>query len=452
MTRKYFGTDGIRGTANSAPMTAEIALRVGMAAGRKLLHGEPPHRVVIGKDTRLSGYMLESALMAGFLSVGMEVFLVGPLPTPAIAMLTRSMRADLGVMITASHNPYPDNGIKLFGRDGFKLSDEQELAIEAHMDDANFVLAEAQHIGRAKRLEDARGRYIEHVKSTFPKQYTLDGMKVVIDCANGAGYAVGPIVLYELGAEVISIGVHPNGTNINDKCGSTYPENLCKTVLETGADVGIALDGDGDRLIMVDEKGNVIDGDQLMAMAAHFWHKRGMLVGNGVVATQMSNLGFERYLGDIGLDLHRTQVGDRYVLEYMRRHGFNVGGEQSGHLIFSDYATTGDGLIAALQMLAIIKQENRPVSESARRFTPFPQKLHNIRFKGASPLNTPAVKDAVASAEASLEAKGRVLLRKSGTEPLIRIMVEAEDEKQVDSTIATIADAINSALNTNSCN
>lgn len=449
MTRKYFGTDGIRGTANTAPMTAEVALRVGMAAGRKLLHGEPPHRVVIGKDTRLSGYMLESALMAGFLSVGMEVFLVGPLPTPAIAMLTRSMRADLGVMITASHNPYQDNGIKLFGRDGFKLSDEQELDIEALMDDARFELAGAAHIGRAKRLEDARGRYIEHVKSTFPKQYTLDGMKVVIDCANGAGYAVGPIVLYELGAEVISIGVQPNGTNINDNCGSTYPANLCKAVVENGADVGIALDGDGDRLIMVDEKGQVIDGDQLMAMAAAFWHKRGLLVGNGVVATQMSNLGFERYLNAIGLSLHRTQVGDRYVLEYMRRHGFNVGGEQSGHLIFSDYATTGDGLIAALQMLAIIKQENRPVSESARRFTPFPQKLHNIRYQGASPLNSPAVKEAVATAEAHLGSKGRVLLRKSGTEPLLRIMVEAEDEQQVDATIATIADAINMALATN---
>lgn len=446
MKRKYFGTDGIRGTANTAPMTAEVALRVGMAAGRELLHGEPPHRVVIGKDTRLSGYMLESALMAGFLSVGMEVFLVGPLPTPAIAMLTRSMRADLGVMITASHNPYQDNGIKLFGRDGYKLSDEQELAIEAHMDDAQFTLAEPRQIGRAKRLEDARGRYIEHVKSTFPKQYTLDGLKVVIDCANGAGYSVGPVILYELGAEVVSIGVQPNGTNINDKCGSTHPELLCRTVVETGADVGIALDGDGDRLIMVDEKGHVVDGDQIMAMTAAFWHKRGLLQGKGVVATQMSNLGFERYLNNLGLNLHRTQVGDRYVLEYMRRHGFNVGGEQSGHLIFSDYATTGDGLIAALQTLAILKQENRPASEAARRFAPYPQKLHNIRFSGTSPLEAPAVKDALAKAETELGQKGRVLLRKSGTEPLIRVMVEAEDETMVDHTIAALANTIEAVM------
>ncbi|MCH2547790.1 MAG: phosphoglucosamine mutase [Alphaproteobacteria bacterium] len=449
MARKYFGTDGIRGTANITPMTAEVALRVGMAAGRELLHGEPPHRVVIGKDTRLSGYMIESALMAGFLSVGMEVFLVGPLPTPAIAMLTRSMRADLGVMITASHNPFPDNGIKLFGRDGYKLSDEQEMAIEAHMDDAKFELADSPHIGRAKRLDDARGRYIEHVKSTFPKRFNLDGLKVVIDCANGAGYSVGPIVLYELGAEVISIGVQPNGTNINYNCGSTYPENLSRTVLETKADVGIALDGDGDRLIMVDEKGAVVDGDQLMAMAAAFWHKRGLLKGNGVVATQMSNLGFERYLNNIGLSLHRTQVGDRYVLEYMRRHGFNLGGEQSGHLIFSDYATSGDGLIAALQMLAIIKQEDRLVSEATHRFTPFPQKLHNIRYNGESPLNSPAVKQAVADEEAKMGAKGRILLRKSGTEPLLRVMVEAEDEAQVESSIKTLSDAINHAMATN---
>lgn len=446
MTRKYFGTDGIRGTANTGAMTAETALRVGMAAGCELLHGEPPHRVVIGKDTRLSGYMLESALSAGFLSVGMEVFLVGPLPTPAIAMLTRSMRADLGVMITASHNPYQDNGIKLFGRDGFKLSDEQELAIEARIDDGDYALALSPRIGRAKRMEDARGRYIEYVKSTFPKQHTLDGMKVVIDCANGAGYSVGPVILYELGAEVVSIGVQPNGTNINDNVGSTHPDLLCRTVLEQKADVGIALDGDGDRLIMVDEKGQVIDGDQLMAMAAAYWHRQGMLHGGGVVATQMSNLGFERYLNNLGLSLHRTQVGDRYVLEYMRRHGFNVGGEQSGHLIFSDYATTGDGLIAALQMLAIVQHENRPVSESARRFSPYPQKLHNIRYTGASPLDAPGVKEAVAATEAELGVKGRVLLRKSGTEPLIRVMVEAEDESQVERSIRTLSDAINSAM------
>jgi phosphoglucosamine mutase len=450
MARKYFGTDGIRGTANQGAMTAETALRVGMAAGCELLHGEPPHRVVIGKDTRLSGYMLESALSAGFLSVGMEVFQVGPLPTPAIAMLTRSMRADLGVMITASHNPFEDNGIKLFGRDGYKLSDEQELAIEARIDSGDYELAASARIGRAKRMEDARGRYIEYVKSTFPKHHTLDGMKVVIDCANGAGYSVGPVILYELGAEVISIGVQPNGTNINDNIGSTHPEQLCRAVLENNADVGIALDGDGDRLIMVDEKGQVVDGDHLMAMAGTFWHKQGLMKGGGVVATQMSNLGFERYLNSIGLSLHRTQVGDRYVLEYMRRHGFNVGGEQSGHLIFADYATTGDGLIAALQMLTILKRENRPVSEAARKFAPYPQKLHNIRFSGASPLESPAVKDAVRDMEATLGDKGRVLLRKSGTEPLIRVMVEAEEESAVENAVKHLSNAIESEMAKNS--
>lgn len=450
MARKYFGTDGIRGTANQGAMTAETALRVGMAAGCELLHGEPPHRVVIGKDTRLSGYMLESALSAGFLSVGMEVFQVGPLPTPAIAMLTRSMRADLGVMITASHNPFEDNGIKLFGRDGYKLSDEQELAIEARIDSGDYELAASARIGRAKRMEDARGRYIEYVKSTFPKHHTLDGMKVVIDCANGAGYSVGPVILYELGAEVFSIGVQPNGTNINDNIGSTHPEQLCRAVLENNADVGIALDGDGDRLIMVDEKGQVVDGDHLMAMAGTFWHKQGLMKGGGVVATQMSNLGFERYLNSIGLSLHRTQVGDRYVLEYMRRHGFNVGGEQSGHLIFADYATTGDGLIAALQMLTILKRENRPVSEAARKFAPYPQKLHNIRFSGASPLESPVVKDAVRDMEATLGDKGRVLLRKSGTEPLIRVMVEAEEESAVENAIKHLSNAIESEMAKNS--
>lgn len=445
MSRKYFGTDGIRGTANSGNMTAEIALKVGMAAGRELLHGEPPHRVVIGKDTRLSGYMLESALEAGFLSVGMEVFLVGPLPTPAIAMLTRSMRADLGVMITASHNPFEDNGIKLFGRDGFKLSDEQEIAIERRIGETP-ELAASSGLGRAKRIEDAQGRYIEYVKNTFPKHLTLDGMKVVIDCANGAGYAVGPIILYELGAEVISIGVSPNGTNINLGCGSTHTELLQRAVLEHGADVGIALDGDADRLIMVDEKGQVIDGDQLMAMAAAYWQKTGQLKGNGIVATQMSNLGFEKFLNHAGLSLHRTNVGDRYVLEHMRAYGFNVGGEQSGHLIFSDYATTGDGLIAALQMLAILRHENRPASESSRRFVPFPQRLHNIRYTGANPVETASVKQAVQDVEHELGNKGRVLLRKSGTEPLIRVMVEAEDNAQVDKSIAFLAAAIEDAM------
>lgn len=445
MARKYFGTDGIRGTANSGNMTAEIALKVGMAAGRELLHGEPPHRVVIGKDTRLSGYMLESALQAGFLSVGMEVFLVGPLPTPAIAMLTRSMRADLGVMITASHNPFEDNGIKLFGRDGFKLSDEQEIAIERRIGETP-ELAASSGLGRAKRIEDAQGRYIEYVKNTFPKHLTLDGLKVVIDCANGAGYAVGPIILYELGAEVIPIGVSPNGTNINLGCGSTHTELLQRAVLEHGADVGIALDGDADRLIMVDEKGQVVDGDQLMAMAAAYWQKTGQLKGGGVVATQMSNLGFEKFLNHAGLSLHRTNVGDRYVLEHMRAYGFNVGGEQSGHLIFSDYATTGDGLIAALQMLAILRHENRAASESSRRFVPFPQRLHNIRYTGANPVESASVRKAVQDVEQELGNKGRVLLRKSGTEPLIRVMVEAEDNTQVEKSITFLAAAIEEAM------
>lgn len=445
MARKYFGTDGIRGTANKGVMTAEIALKVGMAAGRELLHGEPPHRVVIGKDTRLSGYMLESALMAGFLSVGMEVFLVGPLPTPAIAMLTRSMRADLGVMITASHNPFEDNGIKLFGRDGFKLSDEQEISIERRIAETPELAASAK-LGRAKRLDDAQGRYIEYVKNTFPKHLTLDGLKIVIDCANGAAYSVGPIILYELGAEVIPIGVHPNGTNINSGCGSTHTEMLQQAVLEHGADVGIALDGDADRLIMVDEKGQQVDGDQLMAMAAYYWYKTGQLKGHGVVATQMSNLGFEKYLNNIGLSLHRTNVGDRYVLEYMRAHGFNVGGEQSGHLIFTDYATTGDGLIAALQMLAILRHENRLASESTRRFIPFPQRLHNIRYSGASPLDAPAVKTAVEEVENNFGNKGRVLLRKSGTEPLIRVMVEGENVQDVENAVSHIAGAIETAM------
>lgn len=445
MARKYFGTDGIRGMANSGVMTAETALKVGIAAGTEMLHGEPPHRVVIGKDTRLSGYMLESALMAGLTSVGMEVYLVGPLPTPAIAMLTRSMRADLGVMITASHNPFEDNGIKLFGRDGFKLSDEQELAIEAAIEGAP-TLAPSAKLGRAKRLDDARGRYIEYVKNTFPKHLTLDGMKVVIDCANGAAYSVGPIILYELGAEVISIGVAPNGTNINLGCGSTHTELLQRTVLEQGADLGIALDGDADRLILVDEKGQVVDGDQLMAMAASYWHKNGKLKGNGIVATQMSNLGLERLLNHAGLSLQRTNVGDRYVLEHMRAHGFNVGGEQSGHLIFSEYATTGDGLIAALQMLAILCQEKRPASEACRRFIPFPQRLHNIRFSGSNPLETPRVKATVTEVESHLGNKGRVLLRKSGTEPLIRVMVEAESEAEVDKAIAHLVAAIEETM------
>ena len=402
MARKYFGTDGIRGLTNTGAMTAEMAMKVGMAAGRYFLRGGHRHRVVIGKDTRLSGYMLESALQAGFTSVGMDVTLVGPMPTPAVAMLTRSMRADMGVMISASHNPFADNGIKLFGPDGYKLSDEAELAIESAID-GDVPLAPPNEIGRAKRIEDARGRYVHFAKSTFPNDLQLDGMRIVVDCANGAAYQVAPEALWELGADVVQIGVSPNGLNINDKIGSTHPEALAAKVVEVRADIGIALDGDADRLIVVDEKGHVVDGDQLMAAIASGWAHAGRLRGGGLVATVMSNLGLERYLATQGLELIRTKVGDRYVLEAMRRQGYNVGGEQSGHIILSDYATTGDGLVAALQVLAEIRRTGKPASEVLHRFDPLPQLLKNVRFAGGKPLDADSVRSVIAAAEAELD-------------------------------------------------
>ncbi|WP_294357134.1 phosphoglucosamine mutase [uncultured Sphingomonas sp.] len=445
MARKYFGTDGIRGLTNAGAMTAEMAMRVGMAAGRHFLRGQHRHRVVIGKDTRLSGYMLESALQAGFTSVGMDVTLVGPIPTPAVAMLTASMRADMGVMISASHNPFGDNGIKLFGPDGFKLSDEDEEAIEALIDAGDAELAQPAEIGRAKRIDDARGRYIHFAKTTFPADLRLDGLRVVVDCANGAAYSVAPEALWELGAEVISIGVTPNGLNINDKIGSTHPAALSAKVLETRADIGIALDGDADRLIVVDERGRVIDGDQLMATIAEGWARAGRLKGDGLVATVMSNLGLERHLAQHGLGLVRTKVGDRHVLERMRSSGYNVGGEQSGHIILSDYATTGDGLVAALQVLAEVKRAGRPASEVLHRFEAVPQLLKNVRFAGGKPLEHDAVKAEIARAEAELAGTGRLVIRPSGTEPVIRVMAEGDDRAQVEQIVDAICEAVRRA-------
>lgn len=444
MARKYFGTDGIRGCTNLSPMTAAMAMKVGMAAGAHFRRGDHKHRVVIGKDTRLSGYMLENALVAGFTSVGMDVVLVGPMPTPAVAMLTHSMRADMGVMISASHNPYADNGIKLFGPDGYKLSDADELAIEALID-GDIPLAGSADIGRARRVEDARGRYIHFAKSTFPEEMRLDGMKVVIDCANGAAYQVAPSALWELGAEVVAIGVNPNGKNINDGVGSTAPQALCETVVATGAAIGIALDGDADRLIVVDEHGKVIDGDQLMATIAGGWAREGRLAGGGLVATVMSNLGLERHLGAQGLHLIRTAVGDRYVLEAMRAKAYNVGGEQSGHIILSDYATTGDGLVAALQVLAELKRAGAPASEVLHKFDPLPQLLKNVRFSGGKPLEDAGVKDVIAAAEVELAGNGRLVIRPSGTEPVIRVMAEGDDAKQVDAVVNRICDAVRKA-------
>ncbi len=444
MSRKFFGTDGIRGRTNQMPMTAEMALKVGQAAGAHFLRGDHRHRVVIGKDTRLSGYMMENALVAGFTSVGMDVVLVGPVPTPAVAMLAQSMRADLGVMISASHNKFIDNGIKLFGPDGYKLSDTDELAIEALLErQPNLVAPEA--IGRAKRIEDARGRYIHAAKLTFPRHLRLDGLKVVIDCAHGAAYQVAPSALWELGADVTAIGVSPDGININEGCGSTDVELLRRTVLGQGADIGLALDGDADRLIVVSEKGDVIDGDQLMALIASSWHRRGMLRGNGVVATVMSNLGLERFLGGQGLSLERTSVGDRYVLECMRAKGFNVGGEQSGHMILTDYATTGDGLVAALQVLAELVLTAKPASELLSLFTPLPQLLKNVRFDGGAPLEAQSVKQAIAEGEKRLAGSGRLVIRKSGTEPLIRVMAEGEDETLVTDVVDSICEAVKAA-------
>lgn len=445
MTRKYFGTDGIRGRTNTKPMTPEIAMRVGQAAGKRFLRGAHKHRVVIGKDTRLSGYMMESALTAGFTSVGMDVVLVGPMPTPAVAMLTRSMRADLGVMISASHNPFADNGIKLFGPDGYKLSDEDEAVIEKLID-GGAELTEAESIGRAARIDDAQGRYIHFAKDTFPQDLRLDGLRVVVDCANGAAYKVAPTALWELGAEVISLGVSPNGTNINDKCGSTHPQALQARVREVRADLGIALDGDADRLIVVNEKGDVVDGDQLMALLAQSWAKAGRLTGGGIVATVMSNLGLERFVEGQGLQLYRAAVGDRYVLELMRQKGCNVGGEQSGHLILTDYATTGDGLVAALQILAALVRSGKPASKTLKLFEPLPQLLKNVRFAKGQPLENADVKKAISAAEARLNGSGRVLIRKSGTEPLIRVMAEGEDAALVDEVVDSICDAVRRAV------
>jgi phosphoglucosamine mutase len=445
MTRKFFGTDGIRGTTNSEPMTAETALRVGQAAGAHFLRGDHRHRVVIGKDTRLSGYMMESAMVAGFTSVGMDVVLLGPMPTPAVAMLTRSMRADLGVMISASHNPFADNGIKLFGPDGYKLSDDTERKIEERMGKAP-KLAKSAEIGRARRIDDARGRYVQFAKDTFPEQLRLDGLKVVIDCANGAAYHVAPDALWELGAEVIPLGVHPNGLNINDGCGSTHPQVLQETVVAGGADIGLALDGDADRLIVADEKGRIVDGDQLMALIALGMQRRGELRGEAVVATVMSNLGLERKLQQAGLALHRTQVGDRYVLEEMRARGCNIGGEQSGHIILADHATTGDGLVAGLQVLAALVEAKRPASELLGQFEPLPQLLKNVRFNGgAEPLEADSVRKSIAAAEAQLEGKGRLVIRKSGTEPLIRVMAEGDDPALVERIVDDICEAVKSA-------
>ncbi|MGB8602413.1 MAG: phosphoglucosamine mutase [Rhizomicrobium sp.] len=447
MNRKLFGTDGIRGQANTFPMTPEIAMKVGMAAGRLFTRGEYRHRVVIGKDTRLSGYMIESALVAGFTAVGMDVFLFGPLPTPAVAILTRSLRADLGVMISASHNPYCDNGIKLFGPNGYKLSDARELEIEALMENGlEQGLAASSKIGRAKRIDDAQARYIEVAKHTFPRHLRLDGLRVVVDCAHGASYKVAPAVLWELGAEVISLGVEPNGTNENLECGSTATNAMCNKVREVRADFGIALDGDADRVVMADENGRIVDGDQILALIANSWNKSGALKNGGVVGTVMSNAGLERFLGAQGVKLVRAQVGDRYVIEEMRKGGYNVGGEQSGHIIMSDFCTTGDGLISALQVLAVLKQENKPVSEAAHLFEPLPQILKNIRFtKGAAPLDNDKVKACIDDCTKRLAGKGRVLVRKSGTEPLIRIMAEGENAKEVQGVIDDIATAVEKA-------
>ncbi len=444
--RRLFGTDGIRGTANVAPMTAEIALRLGQAAGVVFTRGDHRHRVVIGKDTRLSGYLIEPALTAGFIGAGMDVVLVGPLPTPAIAMLTRSLRADLGVMISASHNPYQDNGIKLFDPDGYKLSDATEMEIEALMArDLSAQMATPDHLGRAARLEDASGRYIEAAKASFPRGRRLDGLKIVLDCAHGAAYRVAPTVLWELGARVVPLGVAPNGFNINRGCGSTDPALLCARVREEGADLGIALDGDADRLVLADERGRLIDGDQILALIARRWRDAGQLAGAGIVATVMSNLGLERFLVGLGLALHRTQVGDRYVAERMRAGGMNVGGEQSGHLILSDFATTGDGLIAALQVLAVLVAAGQPASAVCNVFTPLPQRLESIRFSGPSPLDYREVRKAVAEAEEALAGNGRLLIRPSGTEPVLRIMAEAEDEALVQRVVGELSAVITAA-------
>ena len=444
MTRKYFGTDGIRGRANAGLLTAQTAMKVGQAAGRHFLRGAHKHRVVIGKDTRLSGYMMETALVSGFTSVGMDVIMTGPLPTPAVALLTREMRADLGVMISASHNPYADNGIKLFGPDGFKLSDEDELAIEQAMGE-DIPLAQGDAIGRARRIEDARGRYIHAIKQSLPDSIRLDGLKIVVDCANGAAYTVAPSAIWELGAEVIAMGVEPNGLNINDGVGSTSLDAIKARVVAEGADIGIALDGDADRLIVIDECGETVDGDQIMALIGSLLAETGQLRGGGIVATVMSNLGLERFLGGKGLDLVRAKVGDRHVLEAMRKGGYNVGGEQSGHMILLDHATTGDGCIAALQVLGALVRSGKRASELLHLFDPVPQLLKNVRFSGGAPLENKAVKEAIASAEAELTGRGRLVIRPSGTEPVIRVMAEGDDEGQVKRVVADICAAVEAA-------
>ena len=444
MSRKFFGTDGIRGRVNDAPMTAEIAMRVGQAAGAHFLRGDHRHRVVIGKDTRLSGYMMESAMVAGFTSVGMDVVLLGPMPTPAVAMLTRSMRADLGVMISASHNPFVDNGIKLFGPDGYKLSDEAERSIERRLA-KEPKLAKADMVGRAKRIDDARGRYVHFAKSTLPDQLRLDGLKIVIDCANGAAYHVAPDALWELGADVIPLGVSPDGTNINHQCGSTHPQMLQQAVVANGADIGLALDGDADRLIVVDETGKVIDGDQLMALIAIEHKRRGLLRGKAVVATVMSNLGLERRLEQDRIELVRTQVGDRYVLEAMRARDCNVGGEQSGHIILTDHGTTGDGLVAGLQILAAMVDSGKKASELLNQFDAVPQLLKNVRYEQGEPLDNAKVIKRIAAAEDQLAGRGRLVIRKSGTEPLIRVMAEGDDMAEVEAIVDEICTAVAAA-------
>ncbi|MEE3036303.1 MAG: phosphoglucosamine mutase [Pseudomonadota bacterium] len=443
MVRKYFGTDGIRGTVNKGNMTGEMALRLGMATGRVFRRGSYRHRVVIGKDTRLSGYMIEPALVAGFTSMGMDVFLFGPIPTPAVAFLTRSMRADLGVMISASHNKFEDNGIKLFGPDGYKLSDELEAEIEGFMDDGvGEHVASADGLGRAKRIDDAQARYIEFAKRTFPRQGNLGGVKIVVDCAHGAAYKVAPTALWELGADIISIGVDPDGMNINKGCGSTDTALLRETVLQEKADIGISLDGDADRVIICDENGKIVDGDQIMGLIATDWKHHERLTAPGLVATVMSNLGLERYLQSQDLDLIRTNVGDRYVVERMRALGFNLGGEQSGHMIMSDYSTTGDGLIAALQVLAVMQQTGQPMSKIGNMFEPLPQLLENVRFYSGAPLDHDRVQAAIRDAEAKLGNNGRLLVRPSGTEPVIRVMGEGDDEALVRQLVGEIVTTI----------
>ena len=448
MSRRYFGTDGIRGLANKHPMTSEVALKIGMAAGRVFSRkGGHRHRVVIGKDTRLSGYMIETALVSGFTAVGMDVFQLGPMPTPAVAMLTRSLRADLGVMISASHNPYDDNGIKFFDPDGYKLSDETEAEIEllmsAHGDD---LLAPPDGIGRATRVESAQERYIEFAKRTLARNVRFNGLRIVIDCANGAAYKVAPEALWELGAEVIKIGVEPNGRNINLKCGSTSPDALADKVREVRADIGIALDGDADRVVIVDEKAQIVDGDQMMAVIAESWHRRGRLAGGGVVSTVMSNLGLERHLSALGLSLARTAVGDRYVVEYMRKHGYNCGGEPSGHIVLSDFTTTGDGLVTALQVLSVVVGTGKPVSEVCNRFEPLPQILENVRYADGTPLEQDTVKLAIDVGRKRLEGQGRLVIRPSGTERVIRVMAEGDDERLVHEVVSEIAEAVRKAV------